>query len=172
MFNSGGYSVNTKFFEGGNIMNPKAILSLTLMALVFIATTAGLANPGKPNFGPALYADDELWGTKATTVLAPPNGHNGQSFDALYVITNSNNPVGQIPVGEAAPGNPYYNGGRWETKTVTWTQAGIDAHGTVPVLMSYDEVMLHQSLGHLIVVNGSPAGGPPNYFQCPLLPVK
>jgi len=153
-------------------MNQKAILSLTLMIFVFIAATTGLAGPGKPNFGPSLWADGELWGTKGTTDLPAPNEHNEQSFDALYVITNSNNPADQLPVGEAAPGNPYYNGGRWSTKTVTWTQSGMDAHGTVPVLMSYDDVMLHQSLGHLIVVDGSPAGGPSNFFQCPLLPVK
>jgi hypothetical protein len=31
--------------EGGNIMNQKAILSLTLMVFVFIAATTGLAGP-------------------------------------------------------------------------------------------------------------------------------
>ena len=58
------------------------------------------AGPGKPNFGPSIYADGKVWGTKATTVLPAPNEHNHQSFDALYVITNSNNPDGQLPVAE------------------------------------------------------------------------
>jgi hypothetical protein len=90
------------------------------------------------------------------------------------VVTNSNHPDGQLPVAEAAPGNPDYNGGRWATHTATWTQAGFNVHGTVPILESYDDVMLHQSLGHLEITLGSPGGpgAPPHYFECPLLPVK
>lgn len=161
-----------EIFEGGKIMNRKAIVLLILMTFVLFAAATVLADRGKPNFNPAIYADGEVWGTKATTVLPPPNGHNEQSFDALYVIINSNNPSAQLPVGEAAPGNRYYNGGRWATATVMWTQAGFDEHGTVPVLMSYDDVMLHEDLGHLVITDGSFMGGPPAYFQCPLLPVK
>lgn len=131
----------------------------------------GLGNKA-PNFGERVYADGEAWGTKGTTTLPAPNGKNNQSFDKLFVIINSNNPEEQLPVGEAAPGNRDYNGGRWFTHTVEWTQAGFDAHGTVPVLKSYDDIMLHYGLGHLEIMEGSPAGGPPAYFQCPLLPVK
>jgi hypothetical protein len=139
------------------------------MALV-IAIPA-FAATGQPNFGPALYADDEVWGTKDAALLPIVNDNNEQSFDKLFVIVNSNNPMGQLPVAEAAPGNPAYNGGRWYTHTVEWTQSGFDAHGTVPVLTSYDDVMLHYSLGHLDITAGSP-GGPPDFFECPLLPVK
>jgi hypothetical protein len=59
-----------------------------------------------------------------------------------------------------------YNGGRRVTYTATWT---VPAQA---LLMSYDEVMYHASLGHLEIVAGSPESGPPPYFQCPLLPVK
>jgi hypothetical protein len=152
-------------------MNQKAILSLTLMVLVFFTATNGLANRGKPNFGPALYADGEVWGTKGTTTLPPPNEHNLQSFDMLFVITNG--AAGQMPVGEAAPGNPNYNGGRWFTQTVMWTADGMDAYGgALPVLMSYEEIEYNYDMEYLEIKAGSPAGGPPDYFQCPLLPVK
>jgi len=81
--------------------------------------------------------------------------------------------MGQLPVAEAAPGNPDYNGGRWFTHTVEWTQDGFDAHGTVPVLTSYEELVIHYILGHLEITQGPPDGGPPPpYFECPLLPVK
>jgi len=128
----------------------------------------------RPNFGPALWGDGELWGTKAAAPLPAPNGRNNQSYDKLFIIINSNNSAGQFPVAEAAPGNPDYNGGRWFTHTVEWTADGFAAHGTVPVLMSYDDVMLHYSLGHLEITPGSPMapGAPPAYFECPLLPVK
>ena len=153
-------------------MSQKTILTLTLLVAVFIAATTGLANRGKPNFGPALYADGEVWGTKATTTLPPPNEHNLQSFDMLFVITNG--APGQMPVGEAAPGNRNYNGGRWFTQTVMWTADGMDYYDEegVPVLMSYEEIEYNYDMGYLEINPGSPAGGPPDYFQCPLLPVK
>jgi len=53
-----------------------------------------------------------------------------------------------------------------------WTAEGMAAHNPLPVLMSYDDIKLHVSLGHLVVAPGSPGGGPPTFFQCPLLPVK
>jgi hypothetical protein len=126
----------------------------------------------RPNFGAALYADGETYGTKGTTALPAPNPNNRQSFDVLYVITNTNNPAGQLPVAEAAPRNPAYNGGRWFTHTVEWTSDGFMAHGIVPVLKSADEVQYHEQLGHLVVTPGSFPDGPPVYFQCPLLPDK
>jgi hypothetical protein len=148
---------------------PGAIAFLLVFGLS-LAPVAAL--PGAPTFSPALWGDGELWGTKAAAIIPPPNGRNNDSFDALFVVVNSNNPMGQLPVAEAAPRNFDYNGGRWYTHTVEWTASGFAAHGIVPVLKSYDEVMFHYSLGHLTITPGSPAGGPPDFFECPLLPVK
>ena len=119
------------------------------------------ADAGKPNFSAGVYADGKAWGTKATTSLPAPNGKNNQSFDKIFVFTNG--AAGQLPVGEAAPGNPNYNGGRWSVHTATWIE---DLPHPKPVLTSYDEVMFHYSLGHLIIEDAE------TYFQCPLLPVK
>jgi hypothetical protein len=148
------------------------VFSIVMLALTAVGVVA--ANPGQPNFSPQLYADGEVFGTKGAAALPAPNDSNAQSFDKLFAIVNSNNPAGQMPVAEAAPGNPSFNGGRWATKTVEWTESGFDAHGTVPVLTSYDEVMVHYNLGHLSITDGSPdpVNGPPDYFECPLLPVK
>lgn len=146
-------------------------LMAVLSALVLVIAAPAFANPGKPSFMPELFADGEMYGTKGATALPAPTDKNAQSFDMLFVITNSNNPGTQLPVAEAAPG-PGFNGGRWATQTVEWTAAGFDAHGTVPILTSYDEVMVHFNLGHLTITEGSPDGGPPDYFLCPLLPVK
>jgi hypothetical protein len=145
-----------------------------MASLAGLLLTAGLAaaNPGQPNFSAALWGDGKLWGTKGATALPAPNEYNRQSFDNLYVVTNSNNPQGQLPVAEAAPGNPNFNGGRWFTHTVEWTAEGFLAHGIVPVLTSYEEIKLHEGLGHLVVTPGSFPGGPPVYFECPLLPAK
>ena len=109
-------------------------ISILVLAMVFCGTA--YADRGKPNFGPALYADGETWGTKGTTTLPMPNEYNTHSFDKLFVIINSNTPDGQLPVSEAAPGNPDYNGGRWYTHTAEWTEAGFTAHGIVHVFKS------------------------------------
>ena len=142
-----------------------------IVATLLVSSLAA-ADPGRPNFMPSLYADGEVYGTKGTTSLPAPNANNLQSFDVLYAVTNSNNPEGQLPIAEAAPGNPAYNGGRWFTHTVEWTAQGFMDHGIVPVLKSQEDVLLHESLGHLVITPGSFPGGPPVYFQCPVLPVK
>jgi hypothetical protein len=120
----------------------------------------GLGNKA-PDFSAGVYADGEAWGTKGTTSLPAPNGKNDQSFDMIFVVTNG--AEGQLPVGEAAPGNSNYNGGRWWVHTATWID---DLPHPKPVLTSYDDVMVHYELGHLIIADAEV------YFQCPLLPVK
>jgi len=140
------------------------LLSLSLLL-------PALAEAAAPNFMPAVWGDGMLWGTKGTTELPAPRDSNLQSFDALYVIIN-NPDAAQFPVSEAAPGNPHYNGGRWFTHTVMWTEEGLTAHDPVPVLTSYEDILLHESLGHLLIVAGTFDSGPAAYFQCPLLPVK
>ena len=137
---------------------------LCVIAISAIVGSIAFAAPGKPTFSPVLYGDGETWGTKVVTTLRTPNGRSEQSFDKLFVIVNG--APGQLPVSEAAPGNPDYNGGRWFTHTVMWIA------GEPTVLTSYDEVMYHYDLGHLSIAPGSFVGGPPDYFQCPLLPVK
>jgi hypothetical protein len=167
-----GSAFHVNNFHGGDTMTQRSVLTAIFVLFICLFATGGSANRGKPNFGPALYGDDEIWGTKATTVLPAPNPHNRHSFDILYVITNSNNPQGQLPVAEAAPGNPDYNGGRWFTHTVEWTADGFTDQGIVPVLTSKDDIDYHVNLGHLIITPGSFPDGPPVYFECPLLPVK
>jgi len=151
-------------------MRLSKLKQLAIVAGALFMATSAIA--GAPNFSDSVYGDGVAWGTKGTTVLPAPNENNLQSFDALYVITNSNNPQGQLPVSEAAPGNTAYNGGRWFTHTAEWTADAFMELGIVPVLTSYDDIMLHRDLGHLIITPGSFPEGPPVYFQCPLLPVK
>ncbi|MDX1775213.1 MAG: hypothetical protein R3297_01385 [Desulfobulbales bacterium] len=147
----------------------KKISSLAILAFFLLICGYAAAGPGKPDFGPNVYADGIAWGTKATTVLPAPNDNNVQSYDILYVITNGAD--GQLPVSDAGPRNPNYNGGRWFTHTAMWTELGLVEMDPLPVLKSYEDIMIHYDAGHLDIWPGSP-GGPPDYFQCPLLPVK
>lgn len=139
----------------------KFIVFVLVLTLSLLITTTAFADPGKPDFSPGVYADGEAWGTKRTTDLPAPNGKNDQSFDKLFVFTNG--AEGQLPVSEAAPGNPNYNGGRWTVYSATWID---DLPHPKIVLTSYDDVMFHYDLGHILFEDAE------TYFQCPLLPVK
>lgn len=145
-------------------------LRLTLVPLVLLLTLTGanLAYADAPNFGPAIYGDGEIWGTKGLGELPAPNGRNNQSFDKLFIFVNG--AAGQLAVSEAAPRNPAYNGGRWSAQTVIWTEDGLAANDPLPVLKSYADIQFYYSLRHLTIVRGHPFGGP-DYFECPLLPV-
>ncbi|HET6564901.1 MAG TPA: hypothetical protein VFG52_05765 [Xanthomonadales bacterium] len=145
-------------------------ITASTLALLLLAGAA-YANPGKPNFSAAIFGDGQAWGTKGTATLPTPNENNLQAFDILIVIRNG--PMGQLPVSEAAPGNPAYNGGKWFTHFADWDESAEEAMGgSLPILTYYDEVLDYAAMGYLIITPGSFPGGPPPYFQCPLLPVK
>jgi hypothetical protein len=124
------------------------------------AVGGGLGNKA-PDFSAGLYADGQAWGTKGTTSLPALNENNQQSFDKIFIVTNG--AEGQLPVGEAAPGNVDYSGGRWWAHTAAWID---DLPHPKPVLTSYEDVKFHAGLGHLIIADAG------IYFQCPLLPAK
>jgi hypothetical protein len=147
-------------------------LSLTLLVAALALAIAVPVYADGPTFGPAIYGDGEAWGTKGLGNLPAPNDHMKGSFDRLFVFPD---PEGgeydlQMPVSEAAPGNPAYNGGRWWAVEATW----VGPHDPV-VLTSYsseyvddpfDSFEYHYNLGHIEVTPTT------MYFQCPLLPVK
>ena len=142
---------------------------LGVLAVAVLGMALAQQHPGKPNFGAAIYADGEVWGTKGLGELPPPNDKNTQSFDKLFMFINEVAP-GQLPVAEASPGNKNYNGGRWSAYTAMWTEAGLAALDPLPLIKSYDEIMLYRDMGYLATAPGAPMG--PSYFECPLLPVK
>ena len=135
-------------------------LSLITIGLAIMVLSVSLpVFAGGPDFSnPAIYADGKIWATKGLGPLPAPNGHNNQSFDMLFIITNGAD--GQLPVAEAAPGNPDYNGGRWNAYSATWLILN------PPLVTSYAQLDGHVNDGQLII---SSLG---NYFECPLLPFK
>lgn len=144
-----------------SIMRKASLLAaLTMVTVVLGTARAEPQHPGAPIFGPVIYGDGELWGTKLLGELPPPNGRNNRSFDELFVFMGDA-ADGQLPVAEAAPGNPDYNGGRWAVRSVMWLI------GDPPLVTSYDDLADHEDMGDLVIMS-SPDGP---YFECPLLPV-
>jgi hypothetical protein len=144
-------------------MSSKIVVTTVLAALLAGANVAHAAS-GAPNFMPQVYGDGEPWGTKGTTALPMPNEHNLRSFDRLFIFVGDYVAAGQLPVSEAAPGNPEYSGGRWYTHTAQWEIQN------PPLINSYADIKYYVDEGQLTVMPGSP-GGAPMFFQCPLLPV-
>lgn len=144
------------------MFSKKRVVVFAVLLWLLVAALPALADA--PNFGPAIYADGQAWGTKGLSDLPAPNGRNDHSFDILYSFTNG--APGQLAVAEAAPGNPDFNGGRWNVMTATWTDAAIAELGVPPVLMSDDEVLAYVASGHIELASAN------RYFLCPLLPVK
>lgn len=126
----------------------------SILALALLIATAVPAFADSPTFEPAIYADGVAWGTKGTTALPAPNGHNDQSFDGLFQF--SNGVAEQLPVSEAGPKNPAYNGGRWSAYSVTWAV-------TPELVTSYAQLMDLADSGAVTIESAH------SYFQCPLL---
>jgi hypothetical protein len=150
----------------------KAGASLITIAVV-VAAGFAVMNPSSALAAGANKAQDAIWahGELYDTVLtdtafkSPP----GQSTDVIFSFGDSGL-NGQRSVAEAAPGDPEYNGGRWNVMLVTFTELGMTVHdpdgdGVVNFeLMDAETVLAHAELGHLEIT----AAGV--YFECPMIP--
>lgn len=83
-------------------------------ALMAIAATAGPAWAGGVS-GPAFYIDGQLYRTVATPTDLSGTGAPDHSFDTIYSFNGA-----QPSVATAAPGDPDFNGGRWQVHSVTF----------------------------------------------------
>ncbi len=148
-------------------MKRKVLGVTAALMIALMATTAAFAGgqEGPPGMPGRIYVDDALYATRGLTALPAPNANNAQSFDKLYVVTNGVD--GQPGVGEAAPGDTDFNGGRWDVQTVTWTE-----ESEKELLTSDAQIIYHMDAGHLAVTDGSFTGGPPDNFECPVIPLR
>jgi len=64
--------------------------------------------------GPAIYVDHVLYRTVATPTELSGTGAPAQSWDTIYNFFGA-----QPSVATAAPGDPGYNGGRWQVHKVS-----------------------------------------------------
>ncbi len=78
--------------------------------------------------GPAFYVDGQLYRTVGTPTDLSQTGAPDHSFDVIYAFGG-----GQPNVATAAPGDPGYNGGRWQVHALgfntSWA-ATVAAHDT------------------------------------------
>lgn len=130
----------------------KALLAVLIGVAVFslVAPTFGATASPPPQAAGRIYADDQLWATFGTANL-PPGPTN--SFDKLYAFPGTS----LIEVSDAGPGNPAYNGGRWEVHDVMF------AAGATPVQYTNAQAILDAAAAGQLTISG-----PVMYFDCPL----
>ena len=125
-------------------------MAVVAFGTMFFASIGAIATP--PQAGIRVYGNDRLWASFDAGDLKPGPT---QSMDLIFVFPGTN----LIPVAEASPGDPQYNGGRWEVHAVTFT-------GIAPEQFTNDETLwYHYGLGHLSI------SGVLRTFECPLIPV-
>lgn len=112
----------------------------------------GFAAPVAAQQGPPanqIYANDELF----TGVNTPRDLPNSGKFDAIYVLG-----AGLKSVADASPGDPDYNGGRWEVRLVTWVTIAPTQ------FTNADQVQAAAAAGQIAI------GDVIRRFECPLIP--
>ena len=103
-------------------------LMATLALLAALASLGGVAAQGVT--GPAFYVDGALYRTVGTPTDLAGTGAPAHSFDIIYALGSQRN------VATAAPGDPGFNGGRWQVHAIAYntsyvaTVAAHDANGS------------------------------------------
>ncbi|MEK7349008.1 MAG: hypothetical protein AABZ94_09065 [Candidatus Eisenbacteria bacterium] len=124
-------------------------LSLAAFLVTLSLVSAAPAAQGPP-MG-RIYAHDELY----TVVITPRDLPNEGRFDAIYVLGPD-----LMPVSEAAPGDPAYNGGRWEVRIVSFV-------GMSPTqFTNADQITAAAAMGKVTVSDVV------RRFECPLIPLN
>ena len=133
---------------------PAAVAAL---AIVGVATASGVT-------GPAFYVDGTLYRTVGTPSNFTETGAPDHSYDIIYNFGGL-----QLNVAEAAPGDPDFNGGRWQVHALSFSDyAGALADPAVDmnandVLDSAEEVEAAIMLGYATDL------GVVHSFECPVI---
>jgi hypothetical protein len=140
----------------------KGIILRKLTILLAFAGAVLLMLPGAAMAGvtePSIYVDGELYRTVGTPTDFSNTGAPEHSFDTIYDI------AGQPNVATAAPGDPGYNGGRWEVHALQVLDLDAADTNQSGDLDSAAEVHAAIDNGHAVDL------GVVRYFECPVIKV-
>jgi hypothetical protein len=102
-----------------------ALLAVAFAAVAFLPLATAAAGAGGVT-GPAFYVDGVLYRTVGTPTDLSGTGAPAHSFDTIYNFFGAQ----RYNVATAAPGDPGFNGGRWQVHRVTFPNyaAALAAH--------------------------------------------
>ena len=92
----------------------------TIGAAVALAAVPSTASAGAG--GPAFYVNGAVYRTVGTPTDLSGTGAPAHSYDTIYEFFGA-----QLNVATAAPGDPGYNGGRWQVQGLDWNSSYEDA---------------------------------------------
>ena len=135
-------------------------LAVAALFAVSLAAYAGVS-------GPAFYVDGELYRTVGTPTDFSDIGAPDHSFDTIYQFSGAQ----PMNVATAAPGDPGFNGGRWQVEFIAYAEgesyssalAAFDANGSGD-FDSAAEVEAAIDAG-VIITSAGPS------FECPVVPL-
>ena len=141
----------------------EAVLVGAGAAAVAVGLVAAPASAGVG--GPAFYVDGQLYRTVGTPTDLSGTGAPAHAWDVIYEFSGA-----QLNVAEAAPGDPAYNGGRWQVHLLVFPDgysaavADGDDDGD-GVLDSVAEVNAALTAGSAV------DAGVVKQFECPAIPL-
>jgi len=142
----------------------RIILALSLMAVGLLPATAAHAAGAT---GPAIYVNGELFRTVGTKTDFSRTGAPDHSFDTIYEFSGA-----QMNVATAAPGDPGFNGGRWQVHLLGWNTN----YATTLAAHDYDGNGVLDTNAEVWGALADPGAagavdlGIVKQFECPLLP--
>ena len=144
-------------------MNRKAFRIVGVIATSGVAALGlGSAAYASGVSGPAIYVDHVLYRTVATPTELSGTGAPAQSWDTIYNFFGA-----QPSVATAAPGDPGFNGGRWQVHKVSTP----DGYGAALAAGDLDGNGVLDSAGEIQAALASGAlvdDGIVKYFVCTL----
>ncbi len=146
-----------------NIHQRLAATGLTtgLVAATILAGGAASAGVG----GPAFYVDHQLYRTVATPTDLSGTGAPTHAWDLIYDFGGA-----QLNVATAAPGDPGYNGGRWQVHALSFPN-GYPTALTVGDLDSDGVLDSTVEIAAAIAAGAAVDTGVVKQFVCPAIPL-
>jgi hypothetical protein len=147
-------------------MNISQRLAATGLSTVFVAATivaGGAASAGVG--GPAFYVDHQLYRTVGTPTDLSGTGAPTHAWDLIYDFGGA-----QLNVATAAPGDPGYNGGRWQVHALSFPN-GYSTAVTVGDLDSDGVLDSTAEISAAIAAGAAVDTGVVKQFECPAIPL-
>jgi hypothetical protein len=140
----------------------KSAVLVAAFAMLTPATAAFAAGSGGVT-GPAFYVDGQLYRTVNTPTDLSGTGAPASSFDTIYDFGGL-----QPNVATAAPGDPDYNGGRWQVHALQFTDyeqavEQFDANGS-------DDLDSDEEVAAALASGAATDTGVVKSFVCPVIP--
>ena len=136
-------------------------LTTGLVAAAIVAGGAASAGVG----GPAFYVDHQLYRTVATPTDLSGTGAPAHAWDLIYDFGGA-----QLNVATAAPGDPGYNGGRWQVHALSFPN-GYSTALTVGDLDGDGVLDSTSEISQAIAAGAAVDSGVVRQFECPAIPL-